>query len=116
MTEKNVLLFQSSVFLLNKRMKLLTHIPAFLKNKYLLTIVGFAVWMLFFDRNDFISQLSRYEKLSELKTNTAYFDKKIETARAELEKRKTDPSAYERIAREKYYMKKDNEDIFLFDE
>jgi cell division protein FtsB len=97
-------------------MKLLTHIPAVLKNKYLLTLVGFAVWMLFFDRNDFISQLGRYQKLSELKTNTSYFTRKIETAKAELEKRKTDPSAYERIAREKYYMKKDNEDIFLFEE
>ena len=97
-------------------MKLLNHIPAILKNKYLLTIVGFSVWMLFFDRNDIITQFSRYQKLSELKTNTSYFNKKIETAKTELEKRKSDPSAYERIAREKYYMKKDNEDIFLFDE
>lgn len=97
-------------------MKFLTHIPSFLKNKYLLTIVGFAVWMLFFDRNDFLTQFSRYQKLSELKTNTSYFDQKIEAAKTELEKRKTDPSAYERIAREKYYMKKDNEDIFLFAE
>jgi hypothetical protein len=97
-------------------MKLLTRIPAFLKNKYLLTLIGFAVWMLFFDRNDFISQFSRYKKLSELETNTSYFNHKIEAAKTELEKRKTDPSAYERIAREKYYMKKDNEDIFLFNE
>ncbi len=97
-------------------MKLLTRIPAFLKNKYLLTLIGFAVWMLFFDRNDFISQFSRYKKLSELETNTSYFNRKIEAAKTELEKRKTDPSAYERIAREKYYMKKDNEDIFLFNE
>ncbi len=97
-------------------MKLLTHIPAFLKNKYVLTIIGFAVWMLFIDRNDFITQISRYKKLSELSTNTSYFNQKIEAAKTELEKRKTDPSAYERIAREKYYMKKDNEDIFLFTE
>jgi cell division protein DivIC len=97
-------------------MKLFTQILSVLKNKYLLTIVGFTVWMLFFDRNDFISQFSRFQKLSELKTNTAYFNQKIEAARTELEKRKSDPSAYERIAREKYYMKKDNEDIFLFNE
>ncbi len=97
-------------------MKLFTQILSVLKNKYLLTIVGFAVWMLFFDRNDFISQFGRFQKLSELKTNTAYFNQKIEAARTELEKRKSDPSAYERIAREKYYMKKDNEDIFLFNE
>ncbi len=108
--------FGHRFFYVLNNMKLLSHIPAILKNKYLLTLVGFAVWMLFFDRNDFFTQIGRYQKLSELETNTAYFKKKIEAAKTELEKRKTDPSAYERIAREKYYMKKDNEDIFLFDE
>lgn len=97
-------------------MKFLTHIPSVLKNKYLLTIIGFTIWMLFIDRNDFITQIGRYQKLSELKTNTSYYNQKIEGAKTELEKRKSDPSAYERIAREKYYMKKDNEDIFLFNE
>lgn len=97
-------------------MKLLSHIPAFLKNKYFLSITGLLVWMFFFDRNDFSAQLDRHSKLKELKTNTAYYENKIEAARAELEKRKTDPTAYERIAREKYYMKKDNEDLFLFEQ
>jgi len=97
-------------------MKFLTHIPSILKNKYLLTIIGFAVWMLFVDRNDFITQISRYTKLSELKSSSSYYDQKIEGAKTELEKRKNDPSAYERLAREKYYMKRDNEDIFLFEE
>jgi cell division protein DivIC len=97
-------------------MKLLTHIPSVLKNKYLLTIIGFAVWMLFVDRNDFITQISRFKKLTELKSSSTYYDQKIEKAKTELEKRKNDPSAYERLARENYYMKRDNEDIFLFEE
>jgi cell division protein DivIC len=97
-------------------MKLLTHIPSILKNKYVLTIIGFAVWMLFVDRNDFITQISRFKKLTELKSSSTYYDQKIETAKTELEKRKNDPSAYERLARENYYMKRDNEDIFLFNE
>jgi cell division protein DivIC len=97
-------------------LKFLTHIPSILNNKYLLTIIGFAVWMLFVDRNDFITQVSRYTKLSELKNSSSYYDQKIEGAKTELEKRKNDPSAYERLAREKYYMKRDNEDIFLFEE
>ncbi len=97
-------------------MKLLTHIPSILRNKYVLTVIGFAVWMLFVDRNDFITQISRYTKLTELKSSSTYYDQKIETAKTELEKRKNDPSAYERLARENYYMKRDNEDIFLFNE
>ena len=94
---------------------LLALIPAVLKNKFLLAILALSVWMLFFDRNDVMSQFARHQKLRELKANAAYFDQKIANARAELERRKADPAAYERIAREKYYMKKDNEDIFVFD-
>lgn len=95
---------------------ILSSITSIVKNKFLVAIIGFGVWMFFFDRNDFPSQIERYQKLKELKTNTAYYDQKIEAAKKELEQRKTDPAAYERIAREKYYMKKDNEDIFLFDQ
>lgn len=95
---------------------ILSSITSIVKNKFLLAIIGFGVWMLFFDRNDIPSQLERFRKLKELKTNTAYYEQKIEASKAELEKRKNDPTAYERIAREKYYMKKDNEDIFLFDQ
>ncbi len=97
-------------------MKLLSHIPAFIKNKYFLTITSLLVWMFFFDHNDFISQVSRFKKLNELQSNTSYYNQKIEAAKTELQNRKTDPAAYERIAREKYYMKKDNEDIFVFSE
>ena len=97
-------------------MKILSNIPPLLKNKYVLTIIGFAVWMLFVDRNDFITQISRFKKLSDLKSSSTYYDQKIESAKTELEKRKNDPSAYERLARENYYMKRDNEDIFLFNE
>ncbi|MBX9785134.1 MAG: septum formation initiator family protein [Chitinophagaceae bacterium] len=97
-------------------MNFLSHIPAFLKNKYFLTITGLLVWMFFFDRNDFPSQWERHQKLKELQNSAGFYSQKIEAARAELEKRKTDPAAYERIAREKYYMKKDNEDIFLFNQ
>lgn len=93
-----------------------SYIPAVVKNKYLLTIVTFTVWMLFFDRNDLISQFGRFQKLSELQQSSAYYDQKIADAKAELERRKNDPTAYERLAREKYYMKKDNEDLFIFEE
>jgi cell division protein DivIC len=97
-------------------MQLLSHIPAFVKNKYFLTVAGLLIWMFFFDRNDFPAQMERRGKLKELKANTSYYNQKIEAAKTELAHRKNDPSAYERIAREKYYMKKDNEDIFLFDQ
>lgn len=97
-------------------MKLLLQIPPILRNKYLLTIIGFAVWMLFVDRNDFITQISRFKKQSELNSSRTFNDQRIENVKSQLEKRENDPSAYERLARENYYMKRDNEDIFLFNE
>lgn len=97
-------------------MKLLNHLPAFLKNKYLLATAGFAVWMIFFDRNDLITQFERFKKLKELEGSNAYYTLKINEAKDELGKRESDPAAFERVGREKYYMKRQNEDVFLFEE
>jgi cell division protein DivIC len=97
-------------------MKLLNHIPAFLKNKYLLATAGFALWMIFFDRNDLLTQFDRFKKLKDLEESSSYYTLKIDNAKQELEQRKTDPAAFERVGRERYYMKRKNEDVFLFEE
>jgi hypothetical protein len=97
-------------------MKMLNHLPAFLKNKYLLATAAFAVWMVFFDRNDLLTQFDRFKKLKELEESNSYYTLKINEAKEELEKRETDPAAFERVGREKYYMKRQNEDVFLFEE
>jgi len=47
-------------------MKLLTHIPSWLKNKYFLTLSGFMVWMLFFDERDFFTIRRYRQELKEL--------------------------------------------------
>ena len=73
-------------------------------------------WMLFFDDNNFIEQFNRFQKLYQLKESSTYFNEKINAASTELKRRESDPAAYERIAREKYYMKKANEDVFIFEE
>jgi cell division protein DivIC len=97
-------------------MKILSNIPPVLKNKYVLTIIGFAIWMVFVDRNDFITQIGRFNKQNELNRSKIFNDDRIKNVKSQLEKRENDPSAYERLARENYYMKRDNEDIFLFNE
>jgi cell division protein DivIC len=97
-------------------MKLLDFIYSVLKNKYVIASAVFSVWMLFFDRNDLMTQFDRYKKLKELEGSSAYYTRQISDAQLELEKRKTDPAAFERVGREKYYMKRQNEDVFLFEE
>ncbi len=94
-------------------MKLLTHIPSWLKNKYLLTGLFFAVWMVFFDPKDILSDLDRRAKLNELQTSELHLKQQIEDARRELNLLKNDAQSIEKYAREKYLMKKDNEDLFI---
>ncbi|HXB94870.1 MAG TPA: hypothetical protein VNU70_06920 [Puia sp.] len=95
-------------------MKLLTHIPGWLKNKYLLTTVGFVVWILFFDSRDFITSHFREKaRLAKLEESKRYYEQQIATTRRELQELKTNPALLEKYAREKYLMKRDNEDLFL---
>ena len=94
-------------------MKLLSHIPSWLKNKYLLTGVFFALWMFFFDPQDIGSDISHQSKLRELKKNEQHMNLLIAATRQQLEQLKTNAQTIERYAREKYMMKKDNEDLFI---
>ncbi len=94
-------------------MKLLTHIPSWLKNKYLLTGVFFAIWMVFFDPKDILSDLERRNKLNELQTSELHLKGQIADAKKELDLLKNNAQSIEKYAREKYLMKKDNEDLFI---
>jgi len=97
-------------------MKLLNHIPAWLRNKYFLCGAGFIVWMIFFDPRDIYSQLDHTRQLKELQASKHHFQKEIAKEAAELELLKTNPSTLEKYAREKYLMKKENEDLFVVPE
>jgi cell division protein FtsB len=85
-----------------------------LKNKYFLTIVALVVWLLFFDKNDFFTQRETLQKLNKLKHDRDYYLAEIENNRRELNELKTNKESLEKFAREKYLMKKDNEDVFVF--
>ena len=94
-------------------MKLLSHIPSFLKNKFFLAGTGFVIWMLFFDRNDVFTQMQWKSELSEMKESRQYFMDRISEDRKFSKDLQFNASAIEKYAREKYLMKRDNEDLFL---
>lgn len=96
-------------------MGLINKLPAWLKNKYLLSAVVFVTWMLFFDRNDITLQYKRLHELEQLQLSEKNINKQISETRAELKMLKTNPATLEKYAREKYMMKKDNEDLFIVD-
>ena len=94
-------------------MKLLSHIPPFLRNKFFIASVCFAAWLLFFDKNDFFVQRERQSELKALQKSKAYYTKEIAAERKFAQDLKHDPATIEKFAREKYGMKRDNEDLFL---
>ncbi|HKZ67919.1 MAG TPA: septum formation initiator family protein [Chitinophagaceae bacterium] len=97
-------------------MKFLNHIPAWLKNKYLIALGVFAVILLFFDKNDVFTQSARKRQLKDLQESKQYYTNRIATERKELEELKSNPGTLEKYAREKYLMKRDNEDLFIIPE
>jgi len=91
-------------------MKLLTHIPSWLRNKYFLTLTGFIVWILFFDERDLFTIRHYRQELRELQQSKDYYTAEIKSNQDKLQ---ITPATLEKAAREKYYMKRDNEDLYL---
>ena len=85
-----------------------------MKNKYFIAITFAFVWVLFFDNMDLITLSGNRAKLQKLEEEKAYYKQEIANNKATLEELTTDPAKLEKFARERYRMKKDDEDIYLF--
>ncbi len=81
-------------------------------NKYVLVFIFFAVWMLFLDNYSFIEHRVLNKQINELDDNKNYYKSEINTDQKKIKELKN-PANIEKYAREKYYMKKDSEDIFI---
>ena len=86
---------------------------AAIRNKYIISTVAFVVWMLFFDRHDVATQYSYYSQLKALKTEKVFYTTEIEHVTKTIENLNTNPKELQRLARERYKMKKENEDVFV---
>ena len=72
--------------------------------------------MLFFDKNDVFTQLARTKQLKQLQESKEYYMARIATEQKELDNLRSNPSTVEKYAREKYLMKRENEDLFIISE
>lgn len=88
-------------------------LPKWVRNRYFLTLLAFLVYMLFFDRHDIISQLQLRGELGKLEENKEYYKKQIDQTTQDLEELLTNKQNLEKFAREKYLMKKPDEDVFV---
>ncbi|MFA6950115.1 MAG: septum formation inhibitor [Lentimicrobiaceae bacterium] len=87
-------------------------IPPILRNKYFLTLIVFLVWLTFFDRNNFISQMEFGRTLNNQRVQKEFYKSEITKDSLSLIEL-SDTNKLEKFAREKYLFKKDNEDIYL---
>ena len=89
------------------------NITYWIKNKYVIAGSLFMVWMLFFDPKDWPSIFEKRARLKELQKNEKHIDNQIVETKNELFLLKSSAQTIEKYAREKYFMKKDNEDLFI---
>ncbi|MDB5006545.1 MAG: Cell division protein FtsB [Mucilaginibacter sp.] len=83
------------------------------KNKYFLISIAFLVWMVFFDRNDLFSQYQYHQQVGKLKQERDFYLKETAKVNTDLDELTSNPQKLEKFAREKYLMKKGNEDVFV---
>ena len=87
----------------------------FRKHKYLITLVLFAVIVGFLDENSMVRRLGYAREENRLRGEIERYRKEYEENTERLNELVADSGAIERIAREKYLMKKPNEDIYVFE-
>lgn len=94
-------------------MKLIEYIPGWLKNKYSIALIVFVIWVMFFDRNDMITQIQRRAELRELEKSATYYEQETQLTLQELRQLDSSRALREKYAREKYFMKKPGEILFV---
>ena len=88
-------------------------LPAPLRNKYLITFVVFLVWIFFIDTFDIITQIRMNNEFKQLKEQQEFYKAEIEKDSTKVYNLNNNPEEQERFARERFLMKKDNEDVFI---
>jgi len=92
---------------------MLDRLIPFIRNKYVIAIFVSGMWMLFFDRYNLLSQRRMSYKIEQLRKDKAMYEKGIARIDYERDKLFNNQEELERFARERYWMKRKNEDVYL---
>jgi cell division protein FtsB len=88
-------------------------VPRFLKNKFFIAFAAFIIWIAFLDKTNLMYQYQFQSEVNKLESQKEFFIQEIRQTREEQQELLSSPEKLEKFAREKYYMKKDNEDLFI---
>lgn len=78
-----------------------------------MAVLVFLVWLLIFDQNSLIDRIKYLNTLNEMEDEKQYYLERIDEDSRRLKELKTDQDNLEKFAREQYFMKKENEDVFV---
>lgn len=83
-------------------------------NRYVLVIIFVTVWLLFLDNYSYLEHRILDKEIRELEENKEYYIQEIKKDSTSI-KQLNNTDQTEKYAREKYYMKRDNEDIYIIE-
>src|SRR5574343_1086534 len=101
---------------MKKLKNLITNYP-FLKilaNRYVLVLIFFTIWILFLDNYSYLEHRVLDKEIEEIEDNINYYKTEIKKDSASIKHLKNNDRV-EKYAREKYYMKRENEDIYIIE-
>ena len=101
---------------MNKLKHLIANYP-FLKmiaNRYILVLIFFVIWVLFLDNFSSLEHRVLNQEICEIEAHIDYYKSEIKKDSANIKHLKNNDRV-ERFAREKYYMKRENEDIYIIE-
>jgi len=82
-------------------------------NRYFITFLAFVIWMAFFDTNSLKRQRLLRQRIDEINGMKAFYAEEIERNNAAIGQLQKDQESIEKYGREKYLMKRDNEDVYI---
>lgn len=88
-------------------------IPSYLKNKYVIIISLFIIWIIFFDNYNLIRQSKIKKEIKQLEENKNFYSKEIKKDSTEYHELLNSDEKKEKFAREKFLMRKENEDVYI---
>lgn len=113
MTDRTITTIHDDNFC-NMLVRFWQRLPKFLRNRYSISVILFAFWLAFFDQHNMIDQVELRAELYQLTNDKEYYQAEIQQIREDLDELLSDNDKLEKFAREKYFMKKPNEEIFVF--
>lgn len=97
-------------------MQALKKLIPFVANRYFIACLAFVIWILFFDQRNFFLQRDRADELEKLEQAKSYYEKEISTTQEQLNNLQSNPGAVEKYARERYLLRREGEEVYLFED